>query len=744
MALPEVLLIANRGEIVVRIARTARSMGIRTVAVASDVDRDALHTRVCDEVAHLGGSSSADSYLRIDKLLAAAERCGADAVHPGFGFLAEDATFARAVIDAGLMWVGPAPEVIAAMGDKLTAKRRMAAAGVPIIEGIELRGHPDGADGDGAGTDEASTDGKPDAATLQVDDDRALLAAAERLGLPILVKATAGGGGKGMRAVHQLDELVDEVAAAKREAGAAFGDDRVFLERLLERPRHVEVQILGDTHGHLVHLFERECSIQRRHQKVLEESPSPGIDDELRTALTDAAVTAARAIDYASAGTVEFIVDDALVARRRAGEHVPVEQTFAFLEVNTRLQVEHPVTEEVVRRLDPVTGVLQRIDLVREQLLVAGGSALTFTQDELVTTGHAVEVRLYAEDPGAGDLPGAGPLPVFEPAGGDGIRWELGITGGDRVPSQYDPMLAKVIAHGPTREEAATRLAAALNATALLGVPTNRELLIRILRDDGFLAGATTTAMLDECRAGWLAATVPTADEVVTAAMLAAVHELESQHRRHALVVGVPAGFTSAGTFPVQQAYVSEAPWSSTASSTGASDHEPLTVRLVPQRDGALAVRVVDGVGPGHLDEDAPVHRSATIRVVGLAADQLEIDLDDRRIRVGVHTAGDGRVQVAFARRRVELRAVPRFPQRIAELQHGASVAPMPGAVISVAVAVGDRVDAGATLALVEAMKTEHRIRAAVAGTVSEIKVEAGDQVDADDVLVVVDPDDVD
>jgi acetyl/propionyl-CoA carboxylase alpha subunit len=776
MGLPSVLLIANRGEIVARIARTARSMGIRTVAVASAVDRDALHTRVCDEVAHLGGATPAESYLRIDKLLAAAERSGADAVHPGFGFLAEDATFARAVIDAGLTWVGPAPEVIAAMGDKLTAKRRMAAAGVPVIEGVELAGSA----GDVGGGD---SNGEAPGHHAQPLDDEALLVAAEQLGLPILVKATAGGGGKGMRAVHDLDAVVEEVAAARREAGAAFGDDRVFLERLLERPRHVEVQILGDTHGNLVHLFERECSIQRRHQKVLEESPSPGIDAELRAALTDAAVTAARAIDYSSAGTVEFIVDEALLTGRRAGEDIAVERTFAFLEVNTRLQVEHPVTEEIVRRRDPATGTLERLDLVREQLLVAAGLPLAFAQDELVTTGHAIEVRLYAEDPGADDLPGAGPLPVFEPAGGDGIRWELGITGGDRVPTQYDPMLAKAIAHGPTRAEAAARLAAALDATALLGVPTNRELLVQILRDERFLAGDASTAMLAERRTQWLAATVPSADEVLTAAILAAVHDLESSHRQHALVAGVPAGFTNAATFPMQQAYTTALPWPARgvgadpagdpavdgvvdgvgdaavdgavdgagdagvggAAGSGAHDREepgedPLTVRMIPQRNGSYLAQIVAGVGPGHLDEDVEPRRSATVRVVDIEGATIEVDLDERRLRVAVHTDAAGRVQVAFGRRRVELHAVPRFPQAAAQEQHGASVAPMPGAVVSVVVAVGDRVEAGATLAIVEAMKTEHRVRAALAGTVGEIRVAAGDQVDADEVLVVVEP----
>jgi propionyl-CoA carboxylase alpha chain len=421
--LPRRLLIANRGEIAVRIARTARAMGITPIGVASDADADSLHARSCTEVVRLPGNTPADTYLRVDLLLEAAERTGADAVHPGFGFLAEDAGFARATVDAGLTWVGPRPETIAAMGDKLAAKRTMAAAGVPVLPGVEL--------------------------TTEHTDAEVHAAGAE-VGFPLLVKATGGGGGKGMRTVQDASTLLDAVAAARREAAGAFSDDRVFLERLVARPRHLEVQILGDTHGQVLHLFERECSIQRRHQKVIEETPAPGVTPAVRDALTAAAVDAARTLGYVNAGTVEFVGDESLLSRLRAGdERVDPREAFAFLEVNTRLQVEHPVTEAVVRIRDEVAGAPRDLDLVRLQLLIAAGAPLLFDQDDVLRDGHAIEARLYAEDPAAEYLPSTGTLHVFAPAPGSGIRWDSGVVAGDEVSPFYDPMLAKVIAHAP-------------------------------------------------------------------------------------------------------------------------------------------------------------------------------------------------------------------------------------------------------------------------------------------------------
>src|SRR6056297_1481095 len=353
--LPAKVLIANRGEIAVRIARTLRAMGIGSVAVHSDIDARALHVEVADEAVRLGGASPADSYLRADRLVEAAQRVGADAIHPGYGFLSESPAFARLVADAGVTWIGPPAEVIEAMGDKLAAKRRMAAAGVPLVPGIELGSDPDADPADQPSEHPAEHLGAdPDAIDLDV--------VAQAIGFPVMVKAAAGGGGKGMRVVHDPAELRDAIASARREALGAFGDGRVFLERFVARPRHLEVQVIGDVHGTVCHLFERECSIQRRHQKVVEETPSPGIDDRVRAALGAAAVDAARAIGYVNAGTVEFIGDEAVLARLRAGEDVDPRTAFAFLEVNTRLQVEHPVTEQVVHRRDPATGGLDALD----------------------------------------------------------------------------------------------------------------------------------------------------------------------------------------------------------------------------------------------------------------------------------------------------------------------------------------------------------------------------------------------
>ena len=708
--LPRAVLIANRGEIAVRIARTCRSMGIRAVGVASEVDADAAHVAACDDTVLIGGASPADSYLRAEVLIDAAQRAGADAVHPGFGFLAEDPGFARAVLAAGLIWIGPSPEVIAAMGDKLEAKRRMAAAGVPLVPGEELPTDPSEAD---------------------------LRAAAERIGLPVLVKAVAGGGGKGMRAVHHLDDLADAVASARREAVGAFGDDRVFLERLVTRPRHVEVQIVGDTHGALLHLFERECSIQRRHQKVVEECPSPGIDDEVRAVLTTAATDAAAALGYVSAGTVEFVVDEEVLARRRAGEPVPAAEAVAFLEVNTRLQVEHPVTEEAVRIRDPLTGALTPIDLVRWQLLVAAGAPLPARQEDVVVTGHAIEVRLYAEDVPAGYLPATGTLTAFAVPAVDGIRLESGVRAGDTVTPHYDPMLAKVIGTAPTRAEAAARLATALEATVLAGVTTNRALLVAVLRHAGFLAGATTTAFLTDHLDDLLAAGRPTAEAELHAAALAALHASVSGHAGTGVLPAVPAGFTPTGVV-----------WDQHSFRGGAGE---LTVRLSAHRDGSVEVVVLDGVPAGLLDAEgterlrvrAQVHRVTADRLDVATQATLEVTLGDQRQRVRLHrddAGGDsGGVQVlAPGLGVVDLEVVPRFPARERAQVAGATRSPMPGVVVTVAVTEGQTVAAGELLVTVEAMKMEHRITAPHHGTVSGVMVTEGQQVDAEDVLVVV------
>ncbi len=467
------VLIANRGEIAVRIARACRESGLGTVAVHSDADAAMPHVRVADEAVRIGPAPARESYLCIDALLAAARTSGADAVHPGYGFLAENAAFARAVDEAGLIWIGPPPAAIAAMGDKVAARATVARVGVPVVPGADV----------GAG----------DAAIARRQ--------AAALGYPVLVKAAAGGGGKGMRAVHGEADLDDALAAAAREAAAAFGDDRVYLEKLIERPRHVEVQVLGDRRGALLHLGERECSVQRRHQKVIEEAPCPVMTPALRGAMTEAALAVARAVDYHSAGTVEFLL-------------APDGQ-FYFLEMNTRLQVEHPVTEWT-------TG----IDLVAAQLRVARGEPLGFTQDDVVFRGHAIEVRVCAENPGAGFLPSAGPvLAVREPAA-PGVRVDSGIAAGVTVPVEYDPLLAKLSACGASRAEAARRLEQAVRDTVILGPATNLAFLRDVLRHPAFLAGETHIGFLDQHFAGW----GPDAAETDVAAIIAAL-AAEHLHR---------------------------------------------------------------------------------------------------------------------------------------------------------------------------------------------------------------------
>jgi propionyl-CoA carboxylase alpha chain len=680
----ESVLIANRGEIAVRIARTCRDLGVRTVGVFSDADADAPHVRAVDEAVRLPGDRPADTYLVVDALLDAAACTGAAAVHPGYGFLAEHAGFARAVLDAGLTWIGPSPEVIAELGDKLAAKRRMQAAGVPVLPSVEVT---------------ADTD---------------LAAAGEEVGFPVLVKAAAGGGGKGMRVVADPADLPDAVAGAQREAEGAFGDGRVFLERFVTRPRHLEVQVLGDAHGSVVHLFERECSIQRRHQKVVEEAPSPSLPPALRDRLTAAAVDAARAVGYVNAGTVEFVASSAADG---------TVTDFHFLEVNTRLQVEHPVTEGVVRVR---TGAgLAPVDLVRLQLLVAAGAPLPFTQDDLVVEGHAIEARLYAEDPSNDHLPATGTLHAFVPGEVAGVRWDTGVETGSVVSPFYDPMLAKVIGAGATRGEAAARTARALEATLLDGVRTNRDLLVAILRDEAFLAADTTTAYLPERFPS--PAFPPTADEVDLAAAVVVLHDL-ARGPASPVPASIPRGFANVG-LPAERTVVLA------AGARRAVDHRHVRggdVELVTVADPDLAPEDVSG--------DAPVRRGRllTCTTTASGADHVVVEVDRRRVAALVSATRSER-HVLLPTRQVSLVVEPRFPEHAGGDVAGATLAPMPGSVVEVAVAVGDRVTRGDLLVVLEAMKMEHRITAPLDGTVTEVRVEAGTQVDADAVLVVVD-----
>src|SRR4051794_7146745 len=644
------LLVANRGEIARRVFRTARAMGIATVAVYSDPDADAPFVREADVAVRLPGASPAETYLRGDLVVAAALRAGADAVHPGYGFLSENAAFAQQVVDAGLVWVGPPPSAIEAMGSKLGAKEMMRAADVPTL---------------------------PWATDVSGADD---------VGFPLLVKASAGGGGRGMRIVRSAAELDEAVSGAAREAGSAFGDATVFLERYLEAPRHVEIQVFADSHGNVVSLFERECSIQRRHQKIVEESPSPAVDESLRMRMGAAAVAAARAVGYVGAGTVEFVLDE-------KGE-------FAFLEMNTRLQVEHPVTELV-------TG----LDLVRLQLLVAEGHPLPPEALAPVLSGHAIEVRLYAEDATRGFLPVTGRLSRFEIPSVAGVRVDSGVESGTVVSPHYDPMLAKVIAHAPTRSEAATMLAAALARARIHGTTTNRDLLVAILREEEFLDGATDTAYLERHDPVSLGASpVGQGDRVVHA--VAAALAVQASRRAAARVLGgLPSGWRNN---PSQRQEVSLRP-------TGGG--EPVTVSYLFGRAGAVAI-AVDG-----LDVDVTLHTAT--------AGTVDLSVDGVRRRCDVAIDNDA-VDVDSAAGWTAYIVEPRFAEPDAGHAAGSLVAPMPGSVVRVLVQAGADVTAGQALVVLEAMKMEHTVAAPTTGTVAEVRVQPGRQVEAGTVLVVV------
>ena len=635
------VLVANRGEIARRVFRTARDMGMRCVAVFVDADADAPFVGDADEAARVAG------YLDGDAVIAAALTTGAQAIHPGYGFLSENAGFARAVVDAGLVWVGPGPDVIESMGDKIAAKRVATDAGVP---------------------------------TLRSSEDPT---AGGEVGYPLLVKASAGGGGKGMRIVEAADALAESVAAAQREAQTGFGDDRVFLERYVARSRHVEIQILGDRHGNVVHLGERECSIQRRHQKIIEESPSPIVDGAMRTAMGDAALALARAMGYESAGTVEFLVDDAT-------------KEFFFLEVNTRLQVEHPVTEEV-------TG----IDLVREQLRIAAGEPLGYAQDEVAFDGHAIEVRLYAEDADHGFLPATGTLSAFSPAEGPAVRWDSGVEEGSVVGVDFDPMLAKVIAHAPSRVEAAGALALALQRLFIGGVITNRDFLAATLRTPEFLAGDTTTDFID--RVAPAAARAPA--DIGRAATIAAFW-IHAANRAADDTWGFAPPVWRNARLPAERVEF--------VAPLGGEGGERLTVAYRANRDGTFSLEP-----EGHVI----VHRAS--------GDDIDIEIDGRRGTALVTRAGDD-IHVQLPDGTVTLTVAPRFVVPGAELPTGGLVAPMPGVVIDLRAAVGDAVEAGQVLVVLEAMKMEHHIAAPFAGTVTEVPIVVGEQLDNGALLLTI------
>jgi len=640
------VLVANRGEIARRIFRTCREMGIATVAVFSHADADEPYAREADEAVLLPGTAPSDTYLNIEAVMAAAKETGADAIHPGYGFLSESARFAREVIAAGITWIGPSPESIELMGSKLESKRIMEEAGVPTLPSVNLEG--------------LSTVGS----------------SAMSLGFPVLVKASAGGGGKGMRVVESDAELNNAVASAQREAASAFGDDTVFLEKYLNAPRHIEIQVFGDHEGRVISLNERECSIQRRHQKIIEEAPSVAIDAASRAAMSAAAVAAARAVDYVGAGTVEFLYQDS---------------SFYFLEMNTRLQVEHPVTEMV-------TG----LDLVRLQIEIADGMPLPDKGPRI--HGHAIEARLYAEDPLNGYLPVTGDFYRFDFPEFDGLRIDASVGAGSTVSVHYDPMIAKVIAHAPRREAAAALLASALRQARVHGSTTNRALLVRILEHPEFLAGETDTHFLQRHDVAELGAPLLDEPGERLAAVAAAAADQAHERTGIAILTSIPSGWRNSPSRLQQRSYVGHH-----------GEH-----RIGYSMTAPFAL---EGVGTVTVDDAT----ASSIRLrVGGQEHEFEVS------RYGDLRFVDSRVGPA------RLEVVPRFPNRDAEDELGSLHAPMPGIVLRVAVSVDESVEDGDVLVVMEAMKMEHTLRSPHQGEVTSVLCAAGDQVEAGDVLVVV------
>ncbi|HYJ25118.1 MAG TPA: biotin carboxylase N-terminal domain-containing protein [Acidimicrobiia bacterium] len=639
------LLVANRGEIARRVFRTCRQMGIETVAIHSDPDTTEPHVLEADHAVNLPGSTPTETYLNIDGVLGAAKQSGADAIHPGYGFLAENAEFARRVIEEGLIWIGPPPESIEVMGSKLRSKTLVETAGVPTLGAIDL-------------TENAEAG-----------------AAAEELGYPVLVKASAGGGGKGMRIVREPSSLTEAIEGARREAASSFGDDTIFLERYLQAARHIEIQVLGDGHGRVVSLFERECSIQRRHQKIIEEAPSPAIDESLRRRMGETAVAAATAVGYVGAGTVEFLFQDG---------------DFHFLEMNTRLQVEHPVTEMI-------TG----LDLVRLQIEIANGAVIAI---EPVISGHAIEARLYAEDPSHDFLPVTGMVHRFEVPDLPGLRVDSGVENGSMVSVFYDPMLAKIIAHGATRDRAAETLAHALRRAILHGPVTNRELLVRILEHDEFRSGALDTHFLERHDPAHLGQPLADMETERLSAVAAALADQELDRGRSRVLRSIPSGWRNPPGNYQERVYRGE-----------------LATHVI--RYSITPTPNVEGLGAIDVTECTP--------------DRVELSHDGLDHTFSVARYGEIR-HVDSERAPVRLDALPRFPSPEAVETPGSLHAPMPGRVVRVEARVGDSVRAGQVLVVLEAMKMEHTLRAPHDGILDEVDCSPGDQVEAGAVLVVI------
>ena len=634
------LLIANRGEIACRIIKTAHEMGISCVAVYTEADTNSLFVRMADEAVKLS-----DTYLNGKEIIAAAEQTGAQAIHPGYGFLSENAQFSRDVIKAGLIWVGPSSRVITSMGDKLKAKDIAEKAGVPTLP--------------------MTTDPKK----------------ANTIGYPILIKAAAGGGGKGMRIVEDKKDLKESILGAQREAQTGFGDDRVFIERYVASSRHIEIQILGDSNGNVVHLGERECSIQRRHQKIIEESPSPRVDSNMRDAMGAAAIKLAKKLKYESAGTVEFLVDD------KTGE-------FWFLEVNTRLQVEHPVTEEVTGK-----------DLVYEQLRIARGEELGYSQEDITWTGSSIEARLYAEDPSNYFLPATGTLIAYENDTNIDARWDTGIEQGSVVGTDFDPMLAKVITKGKTRTDAANKLALALESLHIGGVTTNRDFLVSSLRSSHFLKGKTTSDFIDKAKPK---RSVILKDKILEQATIAAALWIQGRNRNDATILkNIPSGWRNS--------------------------------RLPRQKIGfSYLDKEVFVSYKSNRDNTFSVNEDSTAQILNWSGKGIDIEINNSRFFSKVTQDKDNLV-VHGPWGDVLFKVLPRFTLPGTEIQAGGLVAPMPGKVIDLKVKVGSKVKKGDTLVILEAMKMEHQVKASKDGKITKVLIKKDDQLENGALLMVLD-----
>ena len=634
------LLIANRGEIACRIIKTAHEMGIACVAVYTEADTHSPFVRMADQAIKLS-----DSYLNGNEIINAAKQTGAEAIHPGYGFLSENAKFARAVQKEGLIWVGPNSRVITSMGDKLKAKDIAEKAGVPTLP--------------------MTTDPKK----------------ANSIGYPILIKAAAGGGGKGMRIVEDKKDLKEAIAGAQREAKTGFGDDRVFIERYVASSRHIEIQILGDSHGNVIHLGERECSIQRRHQKIIEESPSPRVNPEMRAAMGDAAIKLAKKLKYESAGTVEFLVDD------KTGE-------FWFLEVNTRLQVEHPVTEEVTGK-----------DLVYEQLRIARGEELGYSQDDITWTGSSIEARLYAEDPSNDFLPATGTLIAYESDINIDARWDTGIEQGSVVGTDFDPMLAKVITKGKTRVDAANKLALALESLHIGGVTTNRDFLVASLRSEDFLNGKTTSDFIEKTNPQ---RAVILDGESLENALSAASLWIQGQNRENAAILReIPTGWRNS-RLPGQKITFNYL-------------DQDIEITYRSNRDGSFTV-----------------NNGTTAKIIEWTPSGIDIEVNNSRFFSKITRDSDS-IVVHGPWGDALFKILPRFTLPGSEQQAGGLVAPMPGKVIDLKVKVGSKVKKGDTLVILEAMKMEHQVKASEDGKVTKVLIKKDDQLENGALLMVVD-----